>query len=88
MSDFASYQEQQKFIGETLCQIRNSLPDDDKPLMHGIIGTYTHMAPEIVRNIWGKLYYCMLDNFKDVKGVHCKTVEIYNTRYDEFKNRW
>jgi len=88
MTEYESYHDQKIFIGETLIQIRESLPDDEMPMMRSIMDTHLHMAPEITMNIWEKLFQHMVVNFNDVEGRHYKTVEIYNARYLEFKKRW
>ncbi len=88
MDEYETRQDQRKFIGETLVLIQDSLPDDEKKMMNSIIDTYLHTAPEIIMNIWDKLFQHVVVNFNEVEGRHYKTVEIYNTRYLEFKKRW
>ena len=88
MTDYEIYQTQKNFITETLAQLRESLPAEEKPLMHSVVSTHFHTAPEAAQDTWHKLFGCLVHNFKDVDGVHANTVGIYNSRYGEFKKRW
>ena len=90
MSKWQCYSDQKAHMGVTLSMLSDSLPDDEKYILDSTRDTWAHLAPEASKTLWKRIYQVMVTNFPDVEegGTHEATLEIYNTRYKEFKNKW
>ena len=77
-------------MGITLSMLTDSLPACEKNILDSTRDSWAHLAPEASKTLWKRIYQVMVTNFPDVEegGTHEATLEIYNTRYKEFKNKW
>ena len=90
MSKWQCYSDQKAHMGITLSMIEDSLPDDEKHILDSTRDSWAHLAPEAANTLWKRIYQVMVTNFTDVEegGVHKAALEIYNSRYKEFRAKW
>ena len=90
MSKWQCYSDQKAHMGVTLSMLSDSLPDCEKHVLDSTRDSWAHLAPEASNTLWKRIHGVMVSNFPDVEegGVHEATLEIYNTRYKEFRDKW
>ena len=90
MSKWQCYSDQKAHMGVTLSMLSESLPCDERNILDSTRDSWAHLAPEATRTLWKRIYQVMVSNFPDVEegGAHEATLEIYNTRYKEFRDKW
>lgn len=90
MSKWQCYSDQKAHMGITLSMLTDSLPACEKNILDSTRDSWAHLAPEASKTLWKRIFQVMVTNFPDVEegGTHEATLEIYNTRYKEFKDKW
>lgn len=84
------YEQQRLFFLGTLTAILETLDDEDKTKMKSLYDSAFHCAPETTYRMWPKLFNTLSANFHETSpdGKHAETVNVYNSKYKEFRNKW
>ena len=76
------------FIAETVSRISNEIIDNEnmQASFNALIDSIMHTAPEIVQGRWRDLFLICRENLDDASNpAHQKCLEIYNSRYREYR---
>lgn len=89
MSKWQCYEDRKKFILATAQGCYQLLDDNDKAQMKSTLDSLWHCAPEAYPTMWKRLYTCMC-HFSETgpDGKHLKPLELYNSRYKEFRKTY
>lgn len=84
------YEQQRVFFLGTVTEILKTLDAEDKPKMNSLCDSAFHCAPETTYRMWQKLFNTLSSNFHETApdGKHAEVVNIYNSKYKEFRNNW
>ena len=90
MSKWQCYSDQKTFLGITLQLLKDSVQPEEKELFDSTQDTWAHMAPEASPTLWKRIFELVSTNFHEIEdgGIHERTLEIYNSRYKEFRDKW
>ena len=84
------YEQQRLFFLGTVTEILETLDTEEKAQMKSLCDSAFHCAPEATFRMWQKLFNTLSANFHETApdGKHAETVNIYNSKYKEFRNKW
>ena len=84
------YEQQRLFFLNVLKDIYLALPEEDKEKMNSLNDSAYHCAPEITFRMWSKLFNTLSYHFHETApdGKHAEVVNIYNSKYKEFRDKW